>query len=238
TLVNGGVTASIRGHVRSIDIFPNSNLSGCKVGIFYKYKEGWNFKVRSSVGLGNVSAGFSTISGLSLAVEVGDYIGMYYASGAMERSISGEEGLHFEPGDYCDVGDTVYMYRYNGDAISLGGYITPRLSVTIQPLADILPTSATAHGTVTQLGETPCTQHGHCWSTSPSPTIANDKTELGAIASVPHTFESKLTDLSPSTIYYVRAYATDEEGTEYNAEYEKVFRTHNYPAVAVTALYA
>ncbi|GAH74535.1 unnamed protein product, partial [marine sediment metagenome] len=92
------------------------------------------------------------------------------------------------------------------------------LSVTIQPMTDILPPSAKAHGTVASLGATPCTQHGHCWSTSPNPNTADDKTELGAVASAPHTFESTLTDLLEDTTYYVRAYATDGSGTQYSAE--------------------
>jgi len=97
-------------------------------------------------------------------------------------------------------------YKYTYQAV---------LSVTIQPMTDVRPPTAKAHGTIT-LGEGPCTQHGHCWSTSPNPTIADDKTELGAGAEGP--YESTLTDLLPSTTYYVRAYATDGEGTVYSAE--------------------
>jgi len=57
--------------------------------------------------------------------------------------------------------------------------------VTIQTMTDILTTSAKAHGTIWWDGEV--TQHGHCWNTTGTPTIADDKTELGAIASAPHT---------------------------------------------------
>lgn len=100
--------------------------------------------------------------------------------------------------------------------------------VTIQTMTDILTTSAKAHGTIWWDGEV--TQHGHCWNTTGTPTIADDKTELGAIASAPHTFETTLTDLLPSTIHYVRAYATDGERTEYSGA-ERPFRTSTPPPV-------
>jgi len=90
------------------------------------------------------------------------------------------------------------------------------LAVTIQPMTDIVLPNAKAHGTIVMLGVPPCTQHGHCWSTSPNPTIADDKTELGAGAE--GTFESPLTDLLAATTYYVRAYAIDGDGTVYSAE--------------------
>jgi len=115
----------------------------------------------------------------------------------------------FVGGSYSDASTKDARYRYT---------YTDVLAVTIQPMTDVLFPNAKAHGTITLLGETPCTQHGHCWSTSPSPTIADNKTELGAVASVPHTFESTLTDLLLYTTYYIRAYATDGGGTVYSSE--------------------
>ncbi|MBU0777452.1 hypothetical protein KKF82_04250, partial [Patescibacteria group bacterium] len=94
----------------------------------------------------------------------------------------------------------------------------PQLVATIQPMTEVLPPTAKAHGTIDALGETPCTQHGHCWNTTGTPTIDDDKTELGAVASAPHPFESTLTGLLKSTLYYVRAYATDGDGTVYSPE--------------------
>lgn len=90
------------------------------------------------------------------------------------------------------------------------------LAVTIQPMTDIVLPNAKAHGTITMLGPTACTQHGHCWNTTGTPTTADDKTELGAGAE--GTFESPLTDLLAATTYYVRAYAIDGDGTVYSAE--------------------
>ena len=79
--------------------------------------------------------------------------------------------------------------------------------------------SGIGHGNVTDLGDSAVTQHGHCWSEAHGPTTADDKTENGAkVATGP--FTSAITALDPSTTYYVRAYATNTEGTAYGAEVE------------------
>lgn len=51
---------------------------------------------------------------------------------------------------------------------------------------------------------------GVCWNTTGTPTIANSKTTDGTGFG---TFTSLLTGLSPNTLYYARAYATDADGT-------------------------
>lgn len=71
-------------------------------------------------------------------------------------------------------------------------------------------------GTITTFGATAVTQHGHVWSTSIDPTTADSKTELGAAPNL-GSFWSRMTDLTPGTTYYVRAYATDSGETVYGA---------------------
>ncbi|MBM3132652.1 MAG: hypothetical protein FJZ95_06430, partial [Chloroflexi bacterium] len=56
--------------------------------------------------------------------------------------------------------------------------------------------------------------HGVVWSTSGTPTIANDGTDEGT-ASATGAFASSMTGLSPNTTYYVRAYAINTAGTAY-----------------------
>lgn len=59
--------------------------------------------------------------------------------------------------------------------------------------------------------------HGHVWSTHAAPTVYDMKSSLGARADA-GTFSSTLTGLSPNTLYYVRAYATNSIGTSYGEE--------------------
>ncbi|MCX6322508.1 MAG: IPT/TIG domain-containing protein [Bacteroidia bacterium] len=73
-------------------------------------------------------------------------------------------------------------------------------------------TTATSGGEVTNEGGSPVTARGICWNTSIDPTISNNKTtESGGLG----TFTSNLTQLTPNTLYYIRAYATNRAGTVY-----------------------
>lgn len=86
-------------------------------------------------------------------------------------------------------------------------------AVTTQLCTAISGTTATGHGTITNLGSSAVTQHGHCWSTAINPTTADSKTTNGAGSL--GAFTSAITGLTPSLIYYVRAYATNTQGTSY-----------------------
>jgi hypothetical protein len=89
--------------------------------------------------------------------------------------------------------------------------------------------SAQVSGTLTSLGSSAITQHGHCWSVSPNPTTANNKTTLGG-TTVLKSFTSDITGLSANTIYYVKAYATNAIGTTYSDAI--TFTTLSPPTVA------
>ena len=85
---------------------------------------------------------------------------------------------------------------------------------TIQAL-NITSTTATSGGTVNSDGGAPVTIRGVCYSTSPNPTLANSHTSDGTGTG---TFVSNLTGLTPNTLYYVKAYATNSVGTSYGNE--------------------
>jgi uncharacterized protein (TIGR02145 family) len=80
----------------------------------------------------------------------------------------------------------------------------------------ITATTATSGGNVSNDGGTTIIARGVCWSTSILPTIANSTTvDAGTTGS----FTSSLTGLSSSTLYYVRAYATNSAGTAYGDQF-------------------
>ncbi len=85
---------------------------------------------------------------------------------------------------------------------------------TVETLAvsSIGSTTATANGNVISENGSAVTERGICWSTSPNPTIAGNHTAAGSGTG---TFSVNLTGLTPSTTYYVRAYATNAYGTSY-----------------------
>ncbi len=102
---------------------------------------------------------------------------------------------------------------YNGNDISFTTLINTSLpTVTTEEIADISENSATGGGNVTSDGNASITARGICWSTSQNPTTADSNTTNGAGTG---NFTSNLTGLQPNTVYYVRAYATNSEGTAY-----------------------
>jgi len=97
----------------------------------------------------------------------------------------------------------------NGNNANVG---LPVLSTTA--VTDISWTTAKSGGYITSDCGATVTERGVCWSTNLSPTISDNKTTNGAGAG---KFSSKLIDLSHGTTYYVRAYATNSNGTGYGS---------------------
>ena len=100
-----------------------------------------------------------------------------------------------------------------GDEVSFITNSPP--TVTTNTVTNITPNSATCGGNVTAEGSGAVTARGVCWSTSPNPTTNNSHTNNGTGTG---SFTSTLTGLNQGTLYYVRAYATNSEGTAYGDE--------------------
>jgi len=95
-------------------------------------------------------------------------------------------------------------------------------SVKTGDVTNISTTTADCSGNVTSDGNAAVTARGVCWSTSENPTTSNSKTTDGTGLG---TYTSNISDLSPNTTYYVRAYATNSVGTAYGEQ--KLFRTYD-----------
>ncbi len=91
--------------------------------------------------------------------------------------------------------------------------------VSTSQVTDITTSSAEGGGNVHSDGGSHVTDRGVVWCTSSDPTneINEGKTSDGEMEG---KFTSRLTDLSSSTRYYVRAYATNKVGTAYGDEFE------------------
>ena len=87
--------------------------------------------------------------------------------------------------------------------------------VTTTNVTDKTQTTATSGGNVTDDGNAEVTARGVCWGTAQNPTTGSSKTSDGIGTGA---FTSSLTGLTPGTTYYVRAYATNSEGTAYGSE--------------------
>jgi hypothetical protein len=87
--------------------------------------------------------------------------------------------------------------------------------VTTTAVTSITSSTATSGGNVISDGGEPVTARGVCWNTAPNPTTANSSTLSGTGTGI---FTSNLTSLTPSTTYFVRAYATNSLGTSYGLQ--------------------
>ena len=96
------------------------------------------------------------------------------------------------------------------DPTPVNPIILPVLTSTT--VTSITATSASSGGTITSDGGSAIISRGVVWSTSQNPTIANSKTINGTGVG---NFVSSIASLTANTTYYVRAYATNANGTAY-----------------------
>jgi len=88
-------------------------------------------------------------------------------------------------------------------------------SLTTASVSSITTVSAISGGEVTSDGGAEVTVRGVCWGTETNPEVTGSHTTDGEGAG---SFSSDLTGLTPGTTYYVRAYASNSEGTAYGDE--------------------
>ena len=106
---------------------------------------------------------------------------------------------------------------YSDDILSFQTLAIGIPSVTTGAVDNITTSSAVISGNLVDFGSgaSSVSQYGHCWSSeTTTPITDNNKTSLGP-KNTTGSFESILVGLSQGTLYYVRAYATNDEGTAY-----------------------
>lgn len=94
----------------------------------------------------------------------------------------------------------------------------PTVALPIVITTDITPissTTITTGGKITDEGNSPLTERGVCWSTSPNPVVSGNHTADGNGSGY---FKSVISGLTQMSTYYVRAYATNIAGTAYGNE--------------------
>ena len=173
---------------------------------------GWNSSSNANAA-GNTSATGRNSSGFSAlpASYYNGYIGYNaYFWSATERSTRylsyGYAGVYRSGyGSNCS-GYSVRCVRDEDGALP---------TVTTTSVTNISATNTTSGGNVTSDGGAIITARGVCWSTSHYPTTDGSHTTNGTGTG---SFTSNITGLIPGTTYYVRAYATNIEGTAYGNE--------------------
>jgi uncharacterized protein (TIGR02145 family) len=106
-------------------------------------------------------------------------------------------------------------------------------ALTTTDVTEISYTTAISGGVLTDDGGSPIISTGVCWSTTANPTISNNKsTESGESGS----FSSNITLLTPNTLYYIRAYATNSDGTGYGNQLTFTTLPASLPALTTSSI--
>ncbi|MBW6497764.1 MAG: fibrobacter succinogenes major paralogous domain-containing protein [Bacteroidales bacterium] len=98
-------------------------------------------------------------------------------------------------------------------------------------VTSITQITAISGGNISADGGATVTARGVCWDTAENPTINDDKTEDGTGVG---SFTSNISGLEPNTTYYLRAYATNSEGTSYGQQEEFTTEESGQPGEGVT----
>ena len=212
--------ANATGVLDTIEIWAETTMGGTKAGTFYG--SGTDYTSRDVETIGTVTAGSKqTFTGLNCNVETGDYIGIYYSSGRIERFTTTGAGICYIAGDQFGTGTQTYT-SIGGCFISLYGTgetpVVVAPTVTTQAATSIEDTTATGNGNITATGGANATRRGFCYKvgTSGDPTtadsVAYDDGSFGTGA-----YTKAITGLTQGTGYRVRAYAVNTAGTGYGA---------------------
>lgn len=106
--------------------------------------------------------------------------------------------------------------------------------VTLQQVKDITHNTATFQGSLVAIGSAEVSRHGFCWSTSEMPTYeASTKRNLGDSKTAKDMLYTA-TSLTPSTTYYVRAFAENTEGRAYSNQIKFVTKSAPAPPIVET----
>ena len=135
-------------------------------------------------------------------------------SGSMGSFSSSITGLNVSTTYYVRAYATTNAGTAYGEEVS---FITRNgiPEVTTDTVAHVLGIYATCVATVTDDGGLDVIVRGICWSTEPSPTVSNCHTSNGSGLG---SFTGRMTGLTLSTTYYVRAYASTSQAIVYGEE--------------------
>lgn len=135
-------------------------------------------------------------------------------------------------GDGLVDGSDMSLIEFNNNAfINVVQPYTTTAILTTDSVGFITNFSPTVYSNISFEGGAKVTEKGICWSTSPNPSISDNKTIVGNGTG---RFVSNISGLTPNTTYFVRAYATNSVGTAYGNELS--FTTAFLPTVTTDSI--
>lgn len=126
--------------------------------------------------------------------------------------------------------------NHRSEVKSFTTWTVTKPSVTTSTATNISWTTATAGGNVTDDGNDVILERGVCWGTTHNPDTGSDFSHLAASSTGTGEYSCTLTGLTPSTKYYVRAYATNSKGTSYGDEKDFTTQALQKPTVTTDSV--
>jgi len=195
-----------------------NNLGG-EIGVGGKMKsQGLEYWTIPNTGASNES-GFTTLpsgyrnhDGLFSGIGYGNFFWStteYNNANAWYLGLSSANFYVYRYYRFKKIGASVRCLKDTTSIVSIPKLITNTITT-------ITANSASSGGNITADGGAPITTRGIVWSTNINPTIdLSTKTSNGTGIG---SFTTSLTNLTPKTTYYIRAYATNSAGTGYGNE--------------------
>lgn len=185
--------------------------------------------VVSAISSGAPSATINTVANDSIVTWVSADWNAVAPGTPAYRSGAVQDGMHDKSGTVSYVAYYAYQDAVSSGSQTIGltapgaqeasfagievqGIITTTPTVTTQAVTDIAATTATGNGTVVSDGGDTITERGVCWSTSLNPTTSDSKATTSGTTGA---FSASITGLTSGTLYHVRAYAINANGTSY-----------------------
>ena len=126
------------------------------------------------------------------------------------------EGL--SPGEYSGE----VTVRYAGETLIIPVVMnimsSAAATVSIESINEVGANSAKVKASIISVGSSSVTKMGICWSSEHNKPSISDKISNQGSATAPCSFTALLTDLTPETTYYCRAYAQNAAGVSYSDE--------------------
>jgi hypothetical protein len=132
----------------------------------------------------------------------------------------------------------IRAYATNSVGTSYGNELSFKTLATLPTISSVFATlitqtTAISGGNIIGDGGAAITKRGVCWSKTGNSSIADSKTEDGSGTGV---YTSTITGLSPSTSYYVRAYAMNSVGAVYGNDLSFTTTAATLPLITTTAV--
>jgi uncharacterized protein (TIGR02145 family) len=217
--VNTGKLCPVGWHVPSSDEWETLiNYLGDYSLVGGKLKEeGTNHWKNPNVAATN-STGFSGLSGGIRYGPVRDegggfgsmsVIGDWWSATEFDDTL---QSWHYSLGaDLTGVGSGL-VNRKQGLSVRCIGPVIPLPKVMTDNIIEITSTTAECGGTIDSDNSSTITERGVCWSLNPDPNVTDNKTIDDNVST---SFTCSISGLLPNTVYYIRAYATNNSGTGY-----------------------